>query len=194
MTETFKVNDLIVKIINDDNFESPRDWDNVGTIVCWHSRYNLGDEQPRETPEEYRDEYVPDTALTLPLYLYDHSGITMRTSPFSCPWDSGQVGFIYAPKGFEGMTDEMILKCLETEVKTYDQYLTGDVWGYQIDAPEEDCIESCWGFYGEDVCIQEAKDAANGCLKTRRTARYERLKTLIRARVPLMVRERELRV
>lgn len=36
--------------------------------------------------------------VLLPLYLYDHSGITMKTSGFSCPWDSGQVGFIYASK------------------------------------------------------------------------------------------------
>ena len=27
--------------------------------------------------------------VILPLYLYDHSGITMNTTGFSCPWDSG---------------------------------------------------------------------------------------------------------
>ena len=36
---------------------------------------------------------------SLPLYLYDHGGITMSTNPFSCPWDDGgQVGWIYASK------------------------------------------------------------------------------------------------
>ena len=39
-----------------------------------------------------------DKYVILPLYLYDHSGITMSTSVFSCPWDSGQVGWIYAEK------------------------------------------------------------------------------------------------
>jgi hypothetical protein len=34
--------------------------------------------------------------VILPLYLYDHGGITISCSPFSCPWDSGQVGWIYA--------------------------------------------------------------------------------------------------
>ena len=33
-----------------------------------------------------------DGFVFLPLYLFDHSGITMNTSGFSCPWDSGQVG------------------------------------------------------------------------------------------------------
>ena len=37
-----------------------------------------------------------DGMVILPLYLYDHSGITMNTCGFSCPWDSGQVGWIYA--------------------------------------------------------------------------------------------------
>lgn len=36
--------------------------------------------------------------IILPLYLYDHGGITISTRPFSCPWDSGQVGYIYASK------------------------------------------------------------------------------------------------
>jgi len=34
------------------------------------------------------------THIILPLYLYDHSGITMNTTGFSCGWDSGQVGYI----------------------------------------------------------------------------------------------------
>ncbi len=33
--------------------------------------------------------------VILPLDLYDHSGITMNTTGFHCPWDSGQVGYIY---------------------------------------------------------------------------------------------------
>ena len=31
-------------------------------------------------------------------FIYDHSGITMNTTGFSCPWDSGQVGWIYCSK------------------------------------------------------------------------------------------------
>ena len=31
----------------------------------------------------------------LPLYLYDHSGLTMSTNDFGDRWDSGCVGFIY---------------------------------------------------------------------------------------------------
>jgi len=60
--------------------------------------------------------------------------------------------------------------------KAWDQYLSGDVYGYMIDGPleqkqdlcekcghvqreyeEREVLDSCWGFYGLDYCIEEAK-------------------------------------
>jgi hypothetical protein len=80
--------------------------------------------------------------ISLPLFLYDHSGITMSTGGFSCPWDSGQVGFIYVSRekvceeyGWKVITkerEEKIVEILRDEVKTYDQYLTNDVYGYIV--------------------------------------------------------------
>jgi hypothetical protein len=48
-------------------------------------------------------------------------------------------------------------KCLLAEVMTYDQYLTGDVYGFIVEERDEDDdsdweeTDSCWGFYGSDV-------------------------------------------
>jgi len=77
-----------------------------------------------------------DVLVILPLYLYDHSGITMNTTGFSCPWDSGQVGWIYATKkdvkkwyGLKRINKPYIDKVREIllgEVKAYDRYLTGE--------------------------------------------------------------------
>ena len=74
--------------------------------------------------------------MILPLYLYDHSGITMNTTGFSCPWDSGQVGWIYADRRrieaeYGKVTPETVEKArqvLEGEVKSYDYFLTGQCW------------------------------------------------------------------
>ncbi len=102
-----------IKIIHDPDPESPRDYDNLGNLACWHRRYNLGDSHDHDDPRDLLIELCDldsDTALSmnglftraekraviLPLYLYDHSGITMNTTGFHCPWDSGQVGYIYA--------------------------------------------------------------------------------------------------
>jgi hypothetical protein len=80
--------------------------------------------------------------ISLPTFLYDHSGLRMSTGRFSCPWDSGQVGFIYVSRekvreeyGWKVITkkrEEKIRGYLRDEVKVYDQYLTGDVYGYTV--------------------------------------------------------------
>ncbi len=149
----------IIKIEQDDDTMSPREWDNLGQMVCFHRGYNLGDKHNFKTPEDLQD-YLEDNKenlIVLPLYLYDHSGITMSTASFSCSWDSGQVGFIYCKKGTEGLTDQQIIENLEAEVKTYDQYLTGDVYGYIVEDLTGEHIDSCWGFYGREDAIAEAK-------------------------------------
>ena len=160
--------DAVVRVIQDtEGAESPREWTNLGTMACWHRRYNLGDVQPRETPDEWLKENAPEGSVVLPLYLYDHSGITMSTTPFSCPWDSGQVGFIVGNKdpkvlenyGLTGADDEMIRQRLVAEVKVYDQYMQNDVYAYVLEQhkkcgtcghEEWEVLDSCCGFYGTD--------------------------------------------
>ena len=78
------------------------EFDNLGKMVCFHKRYSLGDDHDIHHDDfngwDEMGEHLTkghDAVIILPLYLYDHSGITIQTTPFSCPWDSGQVGFIY---------------------------------------------------------------------------------------------------
>ena len=151
-----------ITVVRDQHPESPREWDNLGVMACWHRRYSLGDKQPREAPDEWLEANAPSGSVVLPLYLYDHSGITMRTRAFGDPWDSGQVGWIVASpdairKAFScnritKKTRARVEACLTAEVATYDAYLRGEVWGYVIDAHgEEDAADSCFGFYGDDL-------------------------------------------
>ena len=87
-----------ISIFQDTDPMNPRtDYDNAGTMVCFHSRYNLGDKH-NFTLESAREFSRRKDIICLPLFLYDHSGITINTTGFSCPWDSGQVGFIYITK------------------------------------------------------------------------------------------------
>ena len=207
-------------VVDDDMPLNPRtDYDNLGKMVCWHSRYNLGDKHDYDEPRDFlqkklfemyssypssqygkpiydfiksgkaetakleydrsahewvlyekwfggnewsksssypanlKGKEVPDWFLDdclsalehkellqlleqsgkfviLPLYLYDHSGITMNTTGFSCPWDSGQVGWIYVDadgikKEYGKVTPETINKTrtvMNGEVETYDYY------------------------------------------------------------------------
>jgi hypothetical protein len=124
--------------------------------------------------------------VMLPLYLYDHGGITMNVGGYSCPWDSGQVGYIYVTRAdvlkeysAKRLTKELRAKAeriLRDEVKTYAQFLEGDVYGYVIYEINEPCdcdpepwngecdctkhaevVDSCWGYYGSDAALDEGK-------------------------------------
>ena len=155
-----------VSLIREEVAESPRECDNLGTMACWHTRYDLGDVQPRVTATEYI-EALDKGELILPLYLYDHSGITISTSAFSCPWDSGQVGIIHVSAakirtefGDNGeKARDKARAYLKSEVAVYDQFNRGEVYGYIIERSETcdhcgkeqwETVDSCWGFYGAD--------------------------------------------
>ena len=197
MEHTYK--GYTIDIIHDDCPSNPReDWDNFGTMVCWHSRHNLGDSHDYERPEDFTIDMADKDHIILPLYLYDHSGITMSTSSFSCKWDSGQVGYIYVSKekikkeGLEDKTVEEIELYLTSEVKTYDNYLQGFVYGYQVINPDGDEKNSCWGFFGDDHensgLLEYAKNAIDCELASARKTKHAKIKTWIRNRVPLQYR------
>jgi len=173
--EVLDIDGFKVKIFHDSAPQSPREWDNLGTMVCWHRKYCLGDEQRTDSVEDWMKEIIcnltgedyddPSEAfsklfISLPLYLYDHSGITMSTGPFSCPWDSGQVGYIYVSTekvkkeyGWKHMINsrqEKIEQHLKYEVEVYDQFLRGDIYGYRIEDADGIETDSCWGYFGSD--------------------------------------------
>lgn len=115
---------------------------------------------------EHPSKNWPDAVIALPLFLYDHSGITMNTGGFSCPWDSGCVGYIYvtrdtlAKEGLADKTDEEIADYLRGEVSVYDQYLTGDIWYYSItDTETGEVVDSCGGIFGYEYAEEEAQKA-----------------------------------
>jgi len=155
-----------LQILRDEDPGSPREFDNLGLMACWHGRYSLGDVQPKERPAEWLKKNAPHGSVVLPLFLFDHSGITMSTSPDqfraadSAGWDWGQVGNIIATPN--AMRDNFMVerlskdmkdksrKILVDEVKTYDHFLQGQVWGF-IYTPDKGEEDSCWGFYGDTL-------------------------------------------
>lgn len=156
-----------LKLVHDSSPDSPRNWDNLGTMICFHRRYDLGDKHSYSSDdysswEEMKQAIIKEEnpAVILPLYMYDHSGITISTSPFSCRWDSGQIGFILVSKkkaleefGGKIVTAKLkqkLQRILEGEVETYTQYVEGDVYGFQIVDEDDNHIDSCYGFYGSD--------------------------------------------
>jgi hypothetical protein len=98
----------------------------------------------------------------LPIYKYDHSGIKLQTTPFTCKWDSGQIGFVivskekikkeYNKRVINKKLIEEVIEILESEVDIISDYVSGNIFGYTIIDPlkSDTIIDSCWGFYGTD--------------------------------------------
>jgi hypothetical protein len=171
------------EILHDTNPESPREWDNFGRMICFHKRYNLGDKNGMKSSdfegwEDLKSYLVKNenAKVILPLYLYDHSGITISTAPFGCNFDSGQIGFIYCTEedmsdnGMAGKVDEERAEVLlKGEVETYDSYLRGEVYGFEVYSNEtcslghshKELLDSCFGYYSEDEAEQEALSFVN---------------------------------
>ena len=179
--ETFQHNGKTIEIHQDENIENIREsCDHLDIMVCFHKRYSLGDKNHGycstnfNTWEELENKIIEDhkPIAIVPLYLYDHSGITINTTGFSCPWDSGQIGFSFIPrnvylKEFERKRsskklEEKAMNYLLDSVEEYRQCLEGEVYGYVIKNPENnEILESCWGFYGLDFVRQSAKKMAD---------------------------------
>ena len=156
-----KEKEMLLRIVKEENPDNPRQWDNVGKMVCWRNRDNLGDKHGYADPRDFllalalgKDIYdredmsneelfdmIRENYAILPLYLYAHGGITMNTTGFGCGFDSGQVGWIYAGKeeiireydvANEDNWREVAEENFEYDVETYDDYLTGTVLGYEL--------------------------------------------------------------
>jgi hypothetical protein len=193
-----------IKIEQDTYIDNPREmFDTFGTMVCFHRRYSLGDKHDLCASEAkaFFTKIEKEGGIVLPLYLLDHSGITMRTTSFNDPWDSGQVGCIYAErstilkeynvKKISKKLREKVTKYLEGEVETYDRYLTGEVYYYTIEKDGE-IVHSCGGFYDEtDYVLNEAKRIVDATENQTFLKRLNRLKQFIKAHVPLNVRQAE---
>lgn len=190
---------LTLEVVPDQDPSNPRENDNAGVFVCWHSRYDLGDSPDtiekeiglfKPSPDDFREWMKTPAAcgaLILPLYLYDHGGITIKAggistggNPFSCPWDSGQVGYAFISRATMlkewGKGSRLSSKAraaakdyLLASVEEYADYLEGNVYGFRVKDEEGEVLDSCWGFIG----LKYAKEEGAASLKREAAARVE---------------------
>ena len=169
----------------DSDIESPREWGNDSKMVCFHKRYSLPNEIDfnkddynsfSEMRRAIEKEY--DVCCILPVWMYDHSGISLSTGR-TCEWDSIQIGFIFLTKEnarqqhkckrISKRIKDMVEKNLIAEIEIYGQYLNGDVYDFALERAlevkvrktystgevkeeieiEYEDIDSCGGFYNK---------------------------------------------
>lgn len=173
-----------LKIEYDEDTWNPRtDCDNLCTITsCRNNNWDIGDEHiSRDEMSEWRDKMnekaIRGEIWQAPVYMYDHSGQTISLSDFGDKWDSGVCAIIWVTKEkvlkeYPGATEEnwkeFAKSAAENEIKLYNQYISGDVYGYTLYKAEEtehkhisdgktwtttewEWYEGVGGFYGDPV-------------------------------------------
>ena len=161
-----------IKIFYDEDPPNPRtEWEHQGTISYWHRRRIVGDDKDgtrllRPLDDEAsdpptREDMERSGLVFLPVYMYDHSGVTINTTGFSCPWDSGQLGWVWAKfNPDEYNSRESLEHAIQAEIEEYDHYLRGNVYGYEVEDEDGNLLESCWGFFGDydGHVLEEARE------------------------------------
>ena len=162
--ETEQYQGHTIEVDYDSDPISPREDDNICVFHIAHRNYSFGDKNYNsfESIEEARKQALRNKDIVLPLYMLDHSGITISLSPFSCPWDSNQVGFVQIPrekmikefskKNFTKALKQKGLDIAKLEVKVLDNFIRGEVYSYAVDG------DVCGGFYSVEDAIEYAKN------------------------------------
>jgi hypothetical protein len=119
--------------------------------------------EPEDAQEEADAGHVPGWRV-FQLNAYIHSGVALSLGEFGCPWDSGQVGWVFVKEEhgwgeIDGklvtVTHEQIAQWL---VDGWNQYLSGDVWHFSIEDSDGEILDSCGGIYGMEDALEAAKN------------------------------------
>ena len=191
-TETYTHNGFIVRLTQDDCPESPADWGRDDAfVVGFHSDFSVEYEDvsvrvkskedafwllPKDEiiksliedgyePDEAQDEadsgHVPGYSA-FPLQAYIHGGVHLSLSGFECPWDSGQVGWVFVKEADHrddfGEHETARHRVAKSLVHEWNQYLNGDVWVVCIENGDGEILDSYGGVYGMENALEAAKN------------------------------------
>lgn len=151
--------------------ENPFDECNLGTFVAFHKCYKIGTTQDAYKNENYNSwsELEKDIiknekpVVILPVFMYDHSGLSFKIGSFQgmlpqghAEFDSGQVGYIfvsrekavkeYGCKRFSKKQVEIITNVLKGEIEEYTSWVNGYIYWYRIEDDAGEYIDSCGGY------------------------------------------------
>jgi len=164
-------------------------FDSDFTLACMHRDYTLGNKRVTDdikffqellhTEEEdgqtLKDRFeASEKYISLPLYIYDHSGISMSTSFIGDRWDTSQVGYIYitraqARKNFQSkrLSKKLIAQIKQEMidfVRLYSAYLSGEEalenFNFIVTDSKDKHVftsECCYHGFSDEDAITEAK-------------------------------------
>lgn len=175
MTEPYAKHEykgFTICVEQDRDSESPDTWDSEGMfLVSFHDDLWI----VRDDIKKVKDLEGLDQYEIFNVKLYDHSGISLALTesaegqqyPFTDQWDvSSNCVFVLIGRNAQPWA-ETSQEAAQSIIDEWNTYLSGDVYGYEIRDSSGGVLESCWGIYGNDVALKEAKEMVDSLPKTR---------------------------
>lgn len=118
------------------------------------NNFNVDDPVGSSEFNEELDQIEAEGGLVVPIYMLDHSGVSVSLSPFGDKWDSGCGGYAVLTKieidsVFDGDKDKAMAE-LSHVVKVIDARLEGRIYGMYTYDPANEVDDSIWGFIDTD--------------------------------------------
>lgn len=151
------------KLFYDEYSEFPRLDDNVVTILTWERDYSSPDEN-RDTFKEFAEKHGVDVSqkwnldsvmdamreegyYVVPVYALHHGDSHYSINDFNDPWDSGVVGIAFCKKQ-KGLpdNDEYLRSIIDREVKTYDAWVNGEIYGIDLLGQDATVLDTSAGY------------------------------------------------
>jgi len=161
--------------------------------------YDISIDGLTEKQETRIQKWIDKNLFILPIYVYEHGGITMSTGGYGCQWDSGQAGYIFSDKkraleltGKKKMNkaiEKKIYSAMERRIKYVAALCEGSVYGYTWD------YGGCGGYvvvdYKADTeyIVNEVKSEIDYHIKKEVSDHLEHRKKQIKQHIPEVYRQ-----
>ena len=156
------------KLFYDEYSDSPRSSqsefsENIATILTWEDDYDSPDEND-DTFEGFAEKHGVDISkpwnldsvmeamrkegyYVVPVYALHHGVSHYSIYDFHDRWDSCVVGVAFCKKQ-KGLpdNDDYFRKVIDREVKEYDAWLNGEIYGITLLSPKEETLDESWGY------------------------------------------------
>lgn len=197
LIETINYRGYEIEVCYDTEPQSPSEWENTDAFLVYDHRDFTVKVKGFDGQEVFdamqAKKPLFEGYFYFPVYAYIHSGVSLSLGgrDFLAPgehlnWDVSFKGFamVKRQKGWSWKRDKAYT-IAESIVKEWNQYLSGDVYGYNSE------VGGCWGFYGSEgrkEMIENAKSEIDYAIKKKISEHLKQVKTWILNRVPLLKR------
>lgn len=153
------------KIFRVEYSENPRSWVNTFTFFTWEGDNESPDKTDR-TLQEFAEAHEVNTQkewdlstvidemngngyLALPIYGEMYGCSYYSLDNYSDPWSRTCIGIAFVERSkpvLKGISDKRLKAIAEEEMKEYDAWVQGDVWGIDLLSSHNKCLNSSSGY------------------------------------------------